>query len=84
MPNPEITATTRWCVHVPGPDDLYAHATREAADKHAADLNAAMARFYEKHGRTENDPADIPVAVIPWPWDADSHEAGCKEFASRG
>lgn len=69
------TAETLWCVHIPGPDDLYAAASREAADEHAAALNKAIQRFWERNPRTENDSSveSMTAVVIPWPGDAASH-----------
>lgn len=76
---------TLWCVHVPGPDDLYAAASHAAAQAHADALNAAMARFNERHPRTENDPSEESMAavVIPWPWDAESHAADVAKWGNR-
>ena len=57
-PVPEL-----WCVHIPGPDDIYAHPDRAAADKHAAEFNAAMQGYWQRHPRTENDPTEAGGGV---------------------
>lgn len=69
------TTPELWCVHIPGPDDLYAAVSREEAQKHADALNAAISRFYQKNPRTENHPSEVAMTavVVPWPWDAVSH-----------
>lgn len=73
-----------WCVHVPGPDDVYAAVSRDAAEEHADALNVAMARFNDRHPRTENDPSEesMVAVVVRWPWDAESHAADVRKWGS--
>lgn len=75
-PTPEL-----WCVHIPGPDDLYAHPDRDAAEKHAAEFNHAMRAYWQRYPRTENDPTEESHAavVIPWPWTPESHAEALRE-----
>lgn len=76
------TAETLWCVHIPGPDDLYAASSRGAADEHAFSLNEAIRKFWERHPRTENDPTEesMTAVVVPWPWDAESHARDVERY----
>jgi hypothetical protein len=69
--------TELWCIHIPGPDDLYAAASREAAESMAADHNAAIERHRDRSGWTENDPLfeNCLAVVEPWPGTVDEHAA---------
>jgi hypothetical protein len=64
-----------WCMHIPGPDDVYATPSREAAQEMADKHNEAMRRFWERHPRTEHDPSDaaLTAVVVPWMWSAEDH-----------
>jgi hypothetical protein len=64
-----------WCVHIPGPDDLYAHPSRDACEAHATAFNERMRRYWADNPRTENDPTEaaLTAVVIPWPWSAEAH-----------
>ena len=60
-----------WCVHILGPDDLVAHESYEAAEKHATELNDYM-----------HDPANLPdldvmclSIVAMWTGSAEEHAA---------
>lgn len=79
------TTDARWCVHVPGPDDLYAAASHEAAQAHADALNAMIRRYIETNTTTENDPSEIAMTavVVPWPYDAASHAEDLIRWAKR-
>lgn len=59
---------TLWCVHVLGPDDVYAAPSHDAAVIHAHELNKAL------HGRlsTDNDILCFAYAA-PWPYSATAH-----------
>lgn len=62
-----------WCVHVEGPDDLYAAESKEAAQQHADALNATIARAIAA------DPSGhwqlCNAVVAPWPYSTESHAA---------
>lgn len=64
-----------WCIHIPGPDDVYAASSRAAAERMAETHNEAVNRLIARNPLTENDPpvGAMMAAVIPWPWDADAH-----------
>lgn len=60
-----------WCVHILGPDELVAHESYAAAEKHAAELNDYM-----------HDPANLPdldvmclSIVAVWTGSAKDHAA---------
>lgn len=69
MPEPEPL----WAVHVQGPDDIVAEASRESADRNATALNDWYA------ARTKDDDFDpvtfprIHAEVIPWPYSREAH-----------
>lgn len=75
MADEKTTNETLWCVHIPGPDDLYAAVNRGEAQRHADALNRAIRRYFEQNPRTENDASEesMTALVIPWPWDTESH-----------
>lgn len=70
-----------WCVHIPGPDDIYAHPDRAAAEKHAGEFNTFMRAYWQRNPQTENDPteASLTAVVIPWPWSAESHAEALRD-----
>lgn len=64
-------ATTLWCVHVTGADDVHPMPSREVALEEANALNTSICRIE----RQDIDPVLIAV-VAEWPHSADSHAAG--------
>lgn len=64
-----------WAMHIPGPDDIYAAPSKEAAEHMAKLHNASMDAFFEKHPRTQDDPSKVCVTavVVPWPFGAEDH-----------
>lgn len=64
-----------WCVHVLGPDDLYAAPSHEAAAVHARELNNAL------HGRPDT-PADVLcfAYAAPWPHNREQHAEAVKSW----
>lgn len=80
------TKAERWCVHIPGPDDLYAQPSKEAADKLAAEHNRVMGEWYDSEPRGPHYPVreSIMAEVIEWPHEPVSDaewEAMCEEDA---
>lgn len=63
-----------WCVHVIGPDDLYAFPTLAAAQENAKALTA----FMERQPKSIHDPICIPVVTV-WPHSPESHAADLRE-----
>lgn len=57
-----------WCVHVIGPDDLYAEPSHAAAVANAEKLNRAVL------GRSDT-PGDVMCFAYAdtWPWSAEAH-----------
>lgn len=73
--------TTLWCIHIPGPDELYAAPSKADAEHMAALHNAAMAEFFEKQCPQIHTPIESVQAVaIPWPHDTQSHADQMREF----
>lgn len=61
-----------WAMHVPGPDDVFAMASEEAAHSAVAEHNKAVAEMWlaERFGMT---PEQVSACVIEWPHSAESH-----------
>lgn len=57
-----------WCVHVIGPDDLYAESSHASAVAHADKLNRAVWGH-------DNAPADVTCFAYAdtWPYSAEQH-----------
>lgn len=71
--------TTLWAIHIPGPDDLHAAPSKEAAEHMVAMHNKAMQEHLAKTQRTQY--LDMVTAhVTPWLGDAASHAAALLEF----
>lgn len=69
-------ANELWCVHVIGPDDLYAFASWGAANDHAKMLNAAIQRARQKEEDKGSDMTNWPntyAEVVVWPYSAPLH-----------
>ena len=65
-----------WCIHIPGPDEVHAAPSKEAADHMAAKHNAVMATYYASGAlNLEFAPTleNVQAAVIKWPYDKSSH-----------
>jgi hypothetical protein len=75
--------TDLWAVHVQGPDDILAAASKESAEEQAAAIN----RFYEEFQRrltaSEFDPRWHAV-VIPWDGTAEEHARYLTELTADG
>jgi hypothetical protein len=71
--NPTTASPVLWCVHIPGPDDLYAWPNREMADDHAARLNAFIRRSWKREPEFDPTEESMTAVVIPWPGSQDSH-----------
>lgn len=64
------TQVARWCVHIPGPDDLYPMRSRENADRLAAEHNETVVPGLVAKWRENPNyprPEAITAVVIPWP-----------------
>ena len=69
-----------WCIHIPGPDDIYAAPNYETAKKMAEKHNAAMQKYVEKN-KLDWGKDMITAEVIEWPGDdAESHAESLLEF----
>lgn len=68
---------TLWCIHIPGPDDVYAEPSHDAAIASARIHNDWLGRTLGLEPRTEHHvPLECLMAfVTPWPWSAESHTA---------
>ena len=66
-----------WCVHVPGPDELWAEPSYAAAVATADRFNAMVRRKLAEQALGENDPplASLLAVVTLWPGSAESHAA---------
>ena len=72
-----------WAIHIPGPDDIYAAPSQDAAKHMAEKHNAAMRGYFERHPEKAHDnwpTAESTLAlVIEWPFE-DGHAEALKEF----
>ena len=72
-----------WCIHIPGPDEVHAAPSKDAADHVAAKHNAAMATYYAS-GATNLEFAppieSVQAVAIKWPHDQQSHADELREF----
>ena len=61
-----------WAILIPGPDDVWAMSSKDAAEDAANRHNEAIEAggFADKR---EMSPAAIAARVIEWPYDAESH-----------
>jgi len=72
-----------WAIHIPGPDDIYAAPSEDAAKHMAEKHNAAMREYFGKH--PEKTGGDWPTVestmacVIEWPFE-DGHAEALKDF----
>lgn len=77
-----------WCIHIPGPDDLFAMPSKSVAESYAARHNAAIAEYWQELEKTKTaeqlefyPPIEsIKARVIEWPWWPKDHEEALKKF----
>lgn len=70
-----------WCVHIPGPGDIYAMPSKADAESFAARHNAAIDEYWIDVQRTKNKEQlelyptinKIRARVIEWPWHPKEH-----------
>lgn len=74
---------TLWCMHVPGPDEVYARASREDAEQAAEKHNAAVRGFLEAASLQVDDLPNLMAVVIPWPWSAERHAENLRRNIER-
>lgn len=81
----------RWCLHIPGPDDLYPVRSREEAEALKVKHDAAMRTFWDhqtaKYPTWERyaPPLECSIAqIIPWPHSPMSDEAWERACAEAG
>jgi hypothetical protein len=78
---------TLWAVHIPGPDDMAAAPSKEAAEYVAKHHNETVVPALQKFrdSRPEAEHAYFPpiescmAYASPWPWDADEHAESVAE-----
>ena len=72
-----------WCIRIPGPDDLYAMPSKEAAEKAKQSHDAEIKEWYGR--QPEGDFKYLPalenmLAVVePWHWSAEEHAESLRE-----
>lgn len=68
-----------WCIRVPGPDDVFAMANKEAAEAAVVKHNEWITDWYENEAKKEDGLKLLPTlenmkAVVElWPWNAKAH-----------
>lgn len=80
-----MTDSTLWCMHVPGPDEVYAAPSREAAQQMCDNYNATLRRFWDRFPRCKapGDEEALIAVVAPWPWSAEAHAEAVTRSAER-
>lgn len=77
-----------WCLHIPGPDAVFAAPSKDEAEQLAAIYNKSVIRTYERL-KAESTPQvfdmyptqeSMTAVVAEWPWSAHSHNVGCGEW----
>jgi hypothetical protein len=63
-----------WCLHVIGPDDLYAAPSKEEAERAASELNAWAEKIFG------GSPIRPRCEAILWPHDSDGHAESAAEW----
>jgi hypothetical protein len=68
---------TLWCVHILGPDDLFAEPSFVAAVEVVERFNAYVRRRVAECPLTADDAplTSLLAVVVPWPGSAESHAA---------
>lgn len=74
-------AQKMWAIFVPGPDELWAMPSKEAAEAAAERHNKAMAQANLAQLCDMPDAA-VAASVVEWPYDARSHASGLKNQES--
>jgi len=69
---------TLWCVHVAGPDDVYAEASHAAAVRRADELNRTTHALISERHPSDNTIMCFAYADI-WPWSKERHAESMKE-----
>ncbi len=66
---------TLWCLHIPGPDDVFAAPDRERAERWVAEHNAWLDRMFWEGGIEfgGNWPERHDAVCIEWPWSSERH-----------
>lgn len=78
------TQTRRWAIHIPGPDDIYAAPSQDAARHMAEKHNEAMRAWFERNPEKKENNCwptveSTMASVIEWPFE-DGHAEALKEF----
>ena len=73
-----------WCIYIPGPDDVYAAPSKEAAEHMAECHNTAMASYLQAHpellDRWGVTIESIKAQVREWDHGPDEHAKELAEF----
>lgn len=72
------TSVVLWAMHIPGPDDVWACASKEAAEKRATEHNDAIQKLglAAQFGMQEES---VLARVIEWPHSAESHAESLRD-----
>jgi len=65
-----------WCVHILGPDDLYAAPSKAEAERAVGHMKS----FWEKRHADEAALGMVRFEVAPWPYSPESHAKGVSTF----
>lgn len=69
-----------WGVHLIGPDDLLACASRADAVTEAERINTFIQEHYEREREHDDLLPKVKAEVVVWPYDAESHAEDLTEF----
>lgn len=73
-----------WCIRIPGPDDVWAMRSKEAAEAAAEKHNAAITKWYAQQTDMKYLPTleNMKAVVEPWPWSEKCHKESLAEQAA--
>lgn len=73
-----------WCIHIPGPDDLYAAPSKAMAERMAARHNADMAEYFKAHAEKLEHWGvtldEIKAQVRVWEHGTEEHTEALADF----
>ena len=75
-------ASTLWCIHIPGPDDIHAASSKGVAEQAAFIHNACMRAYFDKSPPSEFSPSSesLMAVVIKYPGSEKSHARALKAW----
>jgi hypothetical protein len=75
-----------WCIHIPGPCEVHAAPSKDAAEHMAKKHNEAMAAYFAKNPPSQFTPSIecTQASVIEWPHSPEEHAHALTGFDAAG